>query len=44
VILVAHAGHWLMGIGFAGPPLAIIGGVVAMAIRERRRDDGIASN
>jgi hypothetical protein len=38
VILVAHAGHWLMGVGFAGPPLAMIAGVVAMAIRERRRD------
>jgi hypothetical protein len=38
VILVAHAGHWLMGVGFAGPPLAMIAGVVAMAIRERRRE------
>jgi hypothetical protein len=44
MILVAHAGHWLMGVGFAGPPLAIIGGVVAMAIRERRHDrDGATS-
>jgi hypothetical protein len=38
MILVAHAGHWLMAVGFAGPPLTIIGGVLAMAIRERRRD------
>ena len=36
-LLVAHAGHWLMGIGFAGPPLMLIGGVAVMALRERRR-------
>lgn len=39
MIVVAHAGHWLMGVGFAGPPLVIIGGVVAMALRERRADE-----
>jgi hypothetical protein len=38
VIPVAHMGHWLMAVGFAGPPLTVIGGVLAMAIRERRRD------
>jgi hypothetical protein len=27
-----------MGIGFAGAPLTVIGGVVLMALRERRRD------
>ena len=37
-LLVAHAGHWLMSVGFAGPPLMIIGGVIAMALRERNRD------
>jgi hypothetical protein len=36
-LLVAHAGHWLMGIGFAGPPLMLIAGVAVIAIRERRR-------
>jgi hypothetical protein len=38
--VIAHAGHWLMGVGFAGPPLMMIAGVVVMALRERRRDDG----
>jgi hypothetical protein len=38
ILPLAHMGHWLMGIGFAGPPLAVIGGVVAMAIRERRHE------
>ncbi len=37
-LLVAHAGHWLMSVGFAVPPLMIIGGVIAMALRERHRD------
>jgi hypothetical protein len=45
MILVAHAGHWLMGVGFAGSPHAITGGVLAMAIRERRHDrDGAATS
>jgi hypothetical protein len=44
VIPVAHMGHWLMAVGFAGPPLTIIGGVVAMAIRERHRDRHEASD
>jgi hypothetical protein len=44
VIPVAHMGHWLMAVGFAGPPLTVIGGVVAMALRERRRgDDGVTT-
>jgi hypothetical protein len=34
---VAHAGHWLMGIGFAGAPLMVIAGVAVLAIRDRRR-------
>ena len=38
ILPLAHMGHWLMGVGFAGPPLMVIGGVAAMAIRERRRD------
>ncbi len=36
-IPLAHAGHWLMSIGFAGAPLTVIGGVVLLALRERRR-------
>lgn len=37
-LLVAHAGHWLLSVGFAAPPLLIIGGVLALAMRERHRD------
>ena len=37
-LLVAHAGHWLMGLGFAGAPLMVIGGIAMIAVRERRRD------
>ena len=36
--VAAHAGHWLMSVGFAGPPLAMIAGLAALAIREHRRD------
>ena len=36
--VTAHAGHWLLSIGFAGPPLAMIGALVYMALRERRRE------
>jgi hypothetical protein len=36
-LLVAHAGHWLLALGFAGAPLMVIGGIVAIAIGERRR-------
>ena len=35
---LAHAGHWLMGIGFAGAPLTVIGGDRRAGLRERRRD------
>jgi hypothetical protein len=35
---IAHAGHWLMGIGFAGAPLTVIGGIAVMAWKERRRE------
>lgn len=38
-LLVAHAGHWLMAVGFAGAPLMVISGVVAMAVAERRRGE-----
>jgi hypothetical protein len=33
----AHAGHWLISLAFAGPPLAMIGGLIALGVRERRR-------
>ena len=37
---IAHAGHWLMGIGCVGAPLTGIGGIAVMAWRERRRERG----
>jgi hypothetical protein len=36
-LVVAHAGHWLMAVGFAGAPLTVIAGIVAIGIGERRR-------
>ncbi len=36
---LAHAGHWLMSIGFAGAPLTVIGAVAVLAWRERRREN-----
>jgi hypothetical protein len=36
-VLVAHAGHWLIGLGFAAAPLTVVAGIVALAIIERRR-------
>lgn len=36
--VAAHAGHWLMSVGFAAAPLTVIAGVVLMAVREHRRD------
>lgn len=35
--LIAHAGHWLIGVGFAAAPLTVIAGVIAIAAAERRR-------
>jgi hypothetical protein len=35
--VLAHAGHWLTTIGFALAPLAVVAGVIAIAVAERRR-------
>lgn len=35
LIPLAHAGHWL----FALPPLTVFGGLAAMVLIERRRED-----
>ena len=36
-MIVAHAGHWLVSVGFAGPPLLVVVALVVMTVRERRR-------
>ena len=36
--VLAHVGHWLMGIAFAAPAIAIPLGLVIMTLRERRRE------
>lgn len=35
--VIAHAGHWLLAVGYAGAPLTVIACVAALALRERRR-------
>ena len=35
-IILAHAGHWLSGLALAFAPLTVVGGLIAIAIRERR--------
>ncbi|MFI5122608.1 MAG: hypothetical protein ACHQJ5_06895 [Vicinamibacteria bacterium] len=39
-ILVAHAGHWVIAVGFAGARLTVMAGIVALALIERRRGGG----
>jgi hypothetical protein len=36
-LVLAHAGHWLMSIGFAAAPLAVVAGIAVIALGERRR-------
>ena len=36
-VLVAHAGHWLLTLGYAGVPLMVIAAIGLLALRERRR-------
>jgi hypothetical protein len=36
-LVIAHAGHWLEAIGFALAPLAVVAGIAAIALSERRR-------
>lgn len=38
--MIAHAGHWLMSAGFAGPPLLLVAGLAALTLRERRPAGG----
>lgn len=37
-MMVAHAGHWLVSLGFAGPPVLLVLALVVMGVRERRRE------
>jgi hypothetical protein len=37
MIVFAHAGHWLTGIAFMLPPLAFMGWLGYVTIKERRR-------
>lgn len=34
---VAHAGHWLVSAGFAGPPVLLVLALLLLGLRERRR-------
>ena len=36
-MIVAHAGHWLISVSFAGPPMLLVLALVGMTLRERRR-------
>ncbi|HLM30391.1 MAG TPA: hypothetical protein VK326_01860 [Solirubrobacterales bacterium] len=40
MVPLAHAGHWLVGLGFAAAPLIVIAGVIAIAVSDRRRGRG----
>ena len=35
-LVLAHAAHWLVSIGFAGAPLTVIAGIGLLVWRERR--------
>ncbi|HKH40970.1 MAG TPA: hypothetical protein VKA41_03860 [Solirubrobacterales bacterium] len=36
VILLAHAGHWLVNLVYLMPVIVVVGAAVVVAIRERR--------
>ncbi len=36
--VLAHAGHWLEGIAFGGPALAVPAALAGFVLRERRRE------
>jgi hypothetical protein len=36
--VLAHAGHWLANLMYAGPVLVVVGWIAAQAIRDRRRN------
>jgi hypothetical protein len=40
VILLAHAGHWLVSLIYLVPVLAVVGWLAIMAVRERLQRRG----
>ena len=36
-MIVAHAGHWLVSLSFAGPPVLLVLALLVMSLRERAR-------
>jgi hypothetical protein len=40
VLLVAHAGHWLLWVLYAVPVLIVLGSIVAGLVRGRHAPDG----
>ncbi len=40
MILLAHAGHWLVSVLYASPLVIVVGLLAVAAIRDRRRPDG----
>jgi len=39
VLLVAHAGHWLIWVLYAVPVLIVVGSIVLSIVRQRREGD-----
>lgn len=40
MLVVAHAGHWLIWVLYAVPVLIVIGSIVLSIVRQRREGDG----
>ena len=38
MFVLAHAGHWLVNVVYAGPVLVIVGWLAWTTLRERRRE------
>jgi hypothetical protein len=39
IVVLAHAGHWLVGVAYAAAPLSVIAAIGFIAWRERRGSD-----
>ena len=42
-MFIAHSGHWLVNVVYAGPVLVIVGWLGFTTLRERRRERRAAS-